>query len=1305
MKLSFNANNQVDMPELVLGRRNYDKFGSIVNVTDFIYEYQLMSADSISFTVHKKIGDEPCRLWDEIRDRRLVWVKEFNEWFEISVSTEEKGSTVKNITGTSLCEAELSQILTGNIEINTENDIARDDYEITRFYNPDIAKASLLHRITKAVPNYKIGHVDKSLWNIQRTFSISNSTYLYNFLTGELAKEIGCIFIFDSAARIINVYDLQSFCLDCRHRRDFDGSCPECGSANIQHGYGEDTTIYIDNENLAESISLQPKSEEVKNCFKIIGGDDLITATIAAVSPNGSNEIYLWSDEDRADMSEALKEKLVKYEQLYGSKSDEAEALNRDYYNLVDEKLCLESSMMPDIDTNPSTTASMELSKLTQSSLSPVAVSDINTVSKATSSNAVLSMAKCLINSSVYKISIIDKSDSLSGRTWRGRFRVENYSDGNDYAESFDAVTVTINDSKDTSIRQEIEKAINRDDAYLIDLFNKDTSLSEFKAELKKYCLARLTAFSSAYRDVIDILTKADCGNEKLHGDLYNDLYVPYYNKWSAIDSEIKVREAEIRNVERRQSEIRGQLAEISGLLDMEKYFGKELYNELCSLRREDIYENSNYISDGLDNAQIFDKAKELRKTAIAEISKASGTQWTLSASIYNLLAIPEFQPLISKFEGGNWLRIKIDDKIFRLRLVRFKLDYNNLSSLDAEFSDVTDGLNCVGDLQSLYNKTNSMAGSFSYVARQAKQGEKSFKKVNGLLEDGLSTALFNIKSGANQNFLIDKHGILGRQWVDELDDYGPTQSRWINNLLVFTKDYWKHTETALGEIQFTHPLTGLKVKDYGLLAKYVAAGMLVGNDMIGGNIYSSNYKNNGSSVTGAHFDLENGSFSFADGKLSYENNTLAVKGTVYASDGEFSGRITAKTGQIGGFYISSSSDHSPYTGHCYSNSLYRHSGDGSYEYEVGIKGDGASASADSPGSGSSNLAFYVKRILKGASWDSAENLFYVNHSGRLFCSNAEITGKITADNGKIGGFAISGTSLSSYSGDSLSRIVIGSYDYDTSNRNAIIIQNRDKTTDPFVSHFRVRYDGSVYADKVDLSGKITAESGQVGGWTITSGKIFGGDKETGVAVIQKPSASTTWVFAAGGSSHDNYTDCPFRVSKSGKLYANDSEITGKITAESGKIGGWTISATDLYVTDRSGMSSDFSKYAFWAGETNSANGAANTNAPFRVGHDGFVYVSGGNIGGCLIKNGVLQIDGGNITAGKITADRLDIDGLLKSTNFQSSQILTHGLYIITDTDNPDSHGGITTPYLNGKGLAWKDISINGETVTVLAGK
>lgn len=95
--------------------------------------------------------------------------------------------------------------------------------------------------------------------------------------------------------------------------------------------------------------------------------------------------------------------------------------------------------------------------------------------------------------------------------------------------------------------------------------------------------------------------------------------------------------------------------------------------------------------------------------------------------------------------------------------------------------------------------------------------------------------------------------------------------------------------------------------------------------------------------------------------------------------------------------------------------------------------------------------------------------------------------------------------------------------------------------------------------------------------------------------------------------------------------------FSGRIVSGSGKIGNWNIGTDSLYIPNRTGISSNTNKFAFWAGESNSKNGASDTNAVFRVGHNGVliatnaaitgsITATSGRIGNCSIENGRLVL-------------------------------------------------------------------------------
>ena len=82
----------------------------------------------------------------------------------------------------------------------------------------------------------------------------------------------------------------------------------------------------------------------------------------------------------------------------------------------------------------------------------------------------------------------------------------------------------------------------------------------------------------------------------------------------------------------------------------------------------------------------------------------------------------------------------------------------------------------------------------------------------------------------------------------------------------------------------------------------------------------------------------------------------------------------------------------------------------------------------------------------------------------------------------------------------------------------------------------------------LDSSGYVTATGGTIGGWTLKNYKLYAGDgSDIKTVAIQAPTENNLYVFAAGGTSHDSYADCPFRVTKAGKLYATDAIINGSV--------------------------------------------------------------------------------------------------------------------------------------------------------------
>lgn len=883
VRIKFDSTHNVIQPTFVLATRSGHKLGAIpaanISVSD-----NFNSSFELEFEVSQQDNGVKYHLWDELVDFRLVWCREWDVWFEMYVSTQDDNDTVKNISCVSLGEAELSQINLYDIEINTEDDIARDDYVPTVLYNSDDTSGSLLHRIMEKAPHYHIKHVDSRIASLQRTFTF-DGTSLYDALQ-DIAEELDCIFVIDSGtgddgsiSRSISVYDLESYCTECGHRDSFSGNCPECGGSNVLTGYGQDTSIFVSTENLADSITFKTDTDSVKNCFRLEAGDDLMTATIMNCNPNGSQYIWYISDETKHDMSDELVQKLASYDETYdyyynrhvvsfsGSIVDDYNTLiskyigyndelstipesitgypqlMNAYYGTIDMYLFLHDSFMPSPELSR-TTAALQAARLGSNTLSPVAVQDLSKCSSATASSAVLSVAKTIVDPR-YQVKV--KNGVFSDNVWVGSFTVTNYSDEDDTADSVTA-TVQINDNYETFVRQKIDKvlqsAADEDDANDITSIFK-LSLSSFKTEIQKYCLTSLSTFADACQSCLDVLIEQGVADKETwankNPDLYTVLYLDYYNKLSALQSEIKLREEEISIVvgaydidggletDGIQTLIEKERNKIQDSLNMENFLGESLWLEFIAYRREDTYSNDNYISDGLDNGELFNHALEFIEVAKKEIYKSSTLQHSLSASLKNLLVMKEFEPIVDKFSVGNWIRVRIDNEVYRLRLISYTIDFDNLEDISVEFSDVKKCVDGVTDSEDILNQAASMATSYDAVTRQASQGSKGNQQLANWVSNGLAlTKMKIIDSADNQNITWDSHGLLCREYRPVTDDYSDKQLKIINRGLYLTDDNWLTSKAGIGDFTFYNPMTGKMEEAYGVIADTLVGNLIL---------------------------------------------------------------------------------------------------------------------------------------------------------------------------------------------------------------------------------------------------------------------------------------------------------------------------------------------------------------------------------------------------------------------------------------------------------------------------------------------
>lgn len=221
-------------------------------------------------------------------------------------------------------------------------------------------------------------------------------------------------------------------------------------------------------------------------------------------------------------------------------------------------------------------------------------------------------------------------------------------------------------------------------------------------------------------------------------------------------------------------------------------------------------------------------------------------------------------------------------------------------------------------------------------------------------------------------------------------------------------------------------PFTGtLKIRNISVrkavTGNLIVDGAITADKIATDAIKSRNYISSGG-TQGSFLNLSDGSFKSPN--LSWDSN-----GNLIAKNANLSGQITATDGSIGKFKITD---------------------------QWLITGSGSTCA----GLGGSGQAF----------WAGAENStvapFRVGYDGSFTSSNADISGKITATNGKIGRYDITSTYLMTNSGSNASGI---------GGNQAFWAGAEDSNSAPF----RVGYDGVLWAENAAIRGSI--ETGNLG--------------------------------------------------------------------------------------------------------------------------------------------------------------------------------------------------------------------------------
>lgn len=249
-KLEFDHNGLPETPELVLKTLGGKMVGVIPGAFNLKLNIKFSEPSEISFDIPATINGAPNPLYDDVTGHKQIYTKCYGVYETLNPSTENDGVyEVKHVKGFSYEKTLESKKLF--LEEGTFN-----------FWNPASPTDTVLGRILEVAIGWSVGYVSPSLIGRYRTFD-QYDDYLLSFMYNQAPEKYRCVFVFDTYKRTVNVYDAD----------EERPSLP----------------IYLDFDNLVESLGIEEKSDELVTAIRPYGSDEL---SIRDVNPIGTNWIY-----------------------------------------------------------------------------------------------------------------------------------------------------------------------------------------------------------------------------------------------------------------------------------------------------------------------------------------------------------------------------------------------------------------------------------------------------------------------------------------------------------------------------------------------------------------------------------------------------------------------------------------------------------------------------------------------------------------------------------------------------------------------------------------------------------------------------------------------------------------------------------------------------------------------------------------------------------------------------------------------------------------------------------------------------
>lgn len=1125
MVVDFSKLDMQERPVLILKNTSGIPIGTLGFAKDVAADIKFNEASVLEFAVPEHVDGEQTPHYDDVIGMRVVELQDIGQF--ILFNPQETGDGVKRI----------KQCTAYSLEYEfTFKKIALPSATYN-FWNPAAPDGTLIQIILDMMPSWKLGYVDDELIGKYRTFEVQDEN-LYNFIKGTAQNSYNCVFDFDTMTRTINVRSASS-------------TVPT-------------NPVFISNNNLAKEIVVTENTDNIVTRLDVNGAEGV---TIRDVNPMGTNQII---NLDYFMNTDNFPQEVI---DKYWDWKDTYHNYQQQYYNLSVEYA---------LQVMRKTTEEAALVEL-EGEMTALE-NEQAVVIQAIAGNLEQQSALDEVNAH-----IAAKQEELMAQ----RNKI------NAIEAEADAI---YSDLKEINNKTRFESFFTRDEYLLIDHYIKDDAVSESSFVAQE-------AASYSDDDVGNVvqnkpisfdgatISKVTHAQGKDIYDIRGGRVTSDFINADVISAALEVNPdnafvmtAYLSSGVTRETEFPKGCFSVTGTLGA---ISSDLVTDPTT---PDMEVGTSLLTTIADGYLYFTRnTSEYEKRAVAWdlfeygneiLGKMSQPSYTFGVTAANFLDIDEFTEFKNKVRHGEKIYVALnEDEILEPICVGMRFEFGTPGNMTLEFSDTyvsSDGSFLLADLleQSVSMGKNVDMSKYTYSAFL---DSGASTKVKDFMSSALDVSKNAILSSRDQAISWTDAGIRLRKWADDAHtQYDPKQVWMNNNSILMTKDNWATAELAIGNF-YDENLGDC----WGVVAPNIVGTLLAGSNLViesekedgGVSVFKVDadgcyLHNSAMSITNedtnthilidpmhglmiGHYPLVNSDGAIDESKRLFYADTegnLTLRGTVYASDGEFTGRVTATSGYIGqpsqGWEIGSSA-------------IYN----GKKTYDDATQG------------------IYIG--VDGISLGDNTNYVRANKNGYLYANNVNITGHINAKSGYIGdpndGWNISSTGLyngkSSYS-DSTDGIYIGPDGISLSSGT---------------SYIHASSDGTLVANNATITGHINATSGSIGGCNISNGVLQVGDGN--ITAISGGKITTGTIDASDvniinlNADNINSGSISADMIKSGTIDANDVTIKNltvdaayiknltadKIITEGKNLGGSSTLLENLYakngyITYMSGM-------------------------------------------------------------------------------------------------------------------------------------